>query len=160
MEKNYPYYGASAIIDHVESYIFDEPLILIGEDGANLLYRSTPLAFLATGKYWVNNHAHILKPQFGPIDYWINVLQCYDYTPIISGSAQPKLTKNNLGNVMLPLPRFEEIIQINKYISIEATRIDTLISKIEKQIELLTEYKQALITAAVTGKIDVREEKV
>jgi restriction endonuclease S subunit len=61
-ERAFDYYGASGIIDKVEDFIFDEDLILVAEDGANLLSRSTPLAFIARGKYWVNNHAHILKP--------------------------------------------------------------------------------------------------
>ncbi|PMZ30475.1 restriction endonuclease subunit S, partial [Pseudomonas sp. GW247-3R2A] len=61
LEEIYPYYGASGIIDMVDDYLFDGPRILVAEDGANLLSRNTPLAFIATGKYWVNNHAHILK---------------------------------------------------------------------------------------------------
>lgn len=72
MQGDYPYYGASGIIDYVDNYIFDEKLILIGEDGANLLSKSTPLAFVADGKYWVNNHAHILRPLFKGFLYWAN----------------------------------------------------------------------------------------
>ncbi len=64
-EKVIDYYGASGIIDHVENYLFEGTYILVAEDGANLLSRSTPLAFLASGKFWVNNHAHILKPRPG-----------------------------------------------------------------------------------------------
>src|SRR5690606_17869975 len=59
LEKNFPYYGASGIIDYVDEYIFDLDTVLVAEDGANLLSRTTPIAFVATGKYWVNNHAHI-----------------------------------------------------------------------------------------------------
>ncbi len=87
-EKVYDYYGASGVIDKVDYYLFDETLILIGEDGANLFSRSTPLAFLARGKYWVNNHAHILKPKNGDIDYFVNLLESIDYSIYISGSAQ------------------------------------------------------------------------
>ena len=76
--KIYDYYGASGVIDKVENCIFDEPLILIGEDGANLYLRSTPLAFKATGKYWVNNHAHVLRPKHGNIDYLTNMLESLD----------------------------------------------------------------------------------
>lgn len=67
----YPYYGASGIIDYIDDYLFDEDTILFGEDGANLLARSTPLAFLATGKYWVNNHAHVLKARDGLNRFWV-----------------------------------------------------------------------------------------
>ena len=59
----YPYYGASGIIDYVNNYIFDDDLILLGEDGENILSRNTPLAFRVSGKIWVNNHAHVLKPK-------------------------------------------------------------------------------------------------
>ena len=60
LTKTYDYYGASGVIDKVDKYLFDKPLLLIGEDGANLLNRSTPIAFIAKGRYWVNNHAHVL----------------------------------------------------------------------------------------------------
>ena len=108
----YPYYGASGIIDYIDKYIFDEKLILIAEDGANLLSKSTPLAFIAEGKYWVNNHAHILKPKHEGFEYWAELLSCCDYTKYISGSAQPKLSRENLGSVRLVLPYREEILEI------------------------------------------------
>nr|WP_274522026.1 restriction endonuclease subunit S [Ectothiorhodospira lacustris] len=157
MEKNYPYYGASGVIDYVEDYIFDEALILVAEDGANLLSRSTPLAFLATGKYWVNNHAHILKPLSGDIGYWVGVLQTFDYTPLITGAAQPKLTADRLGSIMLPKPSAAEQTAIATYLDRETAKIDKLMEKVEAAIARLQEYRTALITAAVTGKIDVRE---
>jgi type I restriction enzyme, S subunit len=157
MIKEYPYYGASGIIDHVESYLFDEPLILIAEDGANLFSRSSPLAFLAEGKYWVNNHAHILKPFNDPIPYWVYTLQSVVYDPWISGSAQPKLTKDNLGNISLPLPPLEDRLKIVSFLNREASKLDALIVKVREGIEKLKEYRTALISATVTGKIDVRE---
>ena len=156
MEKKYPYYGASGVIDHVEDYIFDETLILVAEDGANLLSRSTPLAFLATGKYWVNNHAHILKPISGDIGYWVAVLQTFDYTPLITGAAQPKLTADRLGGIILPKPPEPEQTAIAAYLDRETATIDQLVAKVEAAIARLLEYRTALITAAVTGKIDVR----
>ena len=159
MAKNYPYYGASGIIDYVEDYIFDESLILVAEDGANLLSRSTPLAFIARGKYWVNNHAHILRPKIGPLAYWEGVLQTFDYTPLITGAAQPKLTKENLGGVWLPLPQYAEQCVIADYLEQEAGCIDTLIREVQDSANTLQEYRTALISAAVTGKIDVREEE-
>ena len=99
----YPYYGASGIIDFIDEYIFDQSLLLIAEDGANLLSKSTPLCFIATGKYWVNNHAHVLKPKFGDLVYWAELLSCFDYTVYITGAAQPKLSRDNLGvSCMMP----------------------------------------------------------
>jgi len=158
MEKNYPYYGASGIIDYVEDYIFDEPLILLAEDGANLLSRSTPLAFIARGKYWVNNHAHILRPKMGPLEYWEGALQTFDYTPFITGAAQPKLTKENLGEIWLPFPPLDEQQAIAAFLKRETGQIDTLIKKVQESTTILCEYRTALISAAVTGKIDVRQE--
>jgi type I restriction enzyme S subunit len=157
MPKNYPYYGASGVIDMVEGYIFDEPTVLIGEDGANLLSRSTPLAFEATGKYWVNNHAHILSPVEGPFSYWSNLLCTVQYDPWITGSAQPKLTKENLGKVLLPQPPLDEQYQIADYISKIIDEIDPLIEATIQTIDRLKEYKKKLITDVTTGQIDVRK---
>jgi type I restriction enzyme S subunit len=156
--KTYPYYGASGIIDYVEDYIFDETLILVAEDGANLLSRSTPLAFLATGKYWVNNHAHILRPVKGDIRFWNAVLQTYDYTSLVTGAAQPKLTGERLGSIRLPKPPPDEQAAIAAHLDAETAKLDNLSGKVEEAIERLQEYRTALITAAITGKIDIRKE--
>jgi type I restriction enzyme S subunit len=156
LDKVYPYYGASGIIDYVDEYLFDESLILVAEDGANLLSRSTPLAFLASGKYWVNNHAHVLKPVDGDIRYWLAVLQTCDYTPLITGAAQPKLTSERLGTIVLPRPPSSEQVAIADFLDRERAKIDTLVAKVDTAIERLQECRTALITAAVTGQIDVR----
>ena len=156
--KIYDYYGASSVIDKVENYIFDEPLILIGEDGANLYLRSTPLAFKATGKYWVNNHAHVLRPKHGNIDYLTNMLESLDYTHYITGAAQPKLTSENLMNITVIIPSPPEQTQIANFLNHKTQQIDKLIAAEGRKIELLKEYRQSLISEAVTGKIDVRNE--
>ncbi len=97
-ERIYDYYGASGVIDKIEAYHFDGTYILIAEDGANLLTRSKPLAFLATGKFWVNNHAHILKPRWGGDDtFFVTLLESRDFSLFVTGAAQPKLTMENLG---------------------------------------------------------------
>ena len=153
----YPYYGASGVIDWVDEYIFDEDLILISEDGANLLNRSTPISFVATGKYWVNNHAHIMKPLDYALTYWSERIEAIDLTPVVTGSAQPKLTIDALANIPIAVPpSTEERMQIQGYISSEKTKFDALIFEAGRAIELLKERRSALISAAVTGKIDVR----
>lgn len=154
-QGDYDYYGASGIIDHIDDYIFDEPLVLIGEDGANLLLRSTPLAFVATGKYWVNNHAHVMRPLHDSPHYWAAALNVIDYTPLIVGSAQPKLTQGDLADVPLPVPPPAEIAAICAYIEREAKGIDKLAKETRRSIDLLREYRTALISAAVTGQIDI-----
>ena len=105
----YPYYGASGIVDYVADYIFDEDTLLISEDGANLLARSTPIAFPASGKYWVNNHAHILKfenlttQRF--VELYLESILLDDY---ITGAAQPKLNQKALNSIPIPVPPFPE----------------------------------------------------
>jgi type I restriction enzyme S subunit len=147
----YPYYGASGIIDYVDDYLFDEETILFGEDGANLIARSSPLAFLAKGKYWVNNHAHILRTKDGVNDYWVMCLENIDVTTVVSGSAQPKLTAEALGdlNIVYP-PTISERKKIANFLDHETAKIDTLIDKQQQLITLLKEKRQAVISHAVT----------
>jgi type I restriction enzyme, S subunit len=156
--KIYDYYGASGVIDQVDNYLFDEELILLGEDGANLLTRSKRLAFIAKGQYWVNNHAHIIKPKRGDIYYLCELLELMDYTIHISGSAQPKLTQEALMSIDIIEPPIEEQNSIIRYLFEKFDAIDETINKIEQEINLLKEYKTALISEVVTGKVDVREE--
>ncbi len=130
-------------------------MILIAEDGANLLSKSTPLAFVAEGKYWVNNHAHILKPKIVGFRYWAELLSTADYTVNISGAAQPKLTRERLGGVRIPVPSEQEIGQIIDRIEELAAPINAAITIKQNQITKLNEYKTTLINAAVTGKVKV-----
>jgi type I restriction enzyme, S subunit len=101
----YPYYGASGIIDWVDEYIYDGDRLLIGEDGANLVARATPVAYIARGRYWVNNHAHVIAEN-GRAD--LRFLEFFiehsDLKPFISGTAQPKLNRSNLDRISVPLP--------------------------------------------------------
>ena len=131
---------------------------MIGEDGANLYLRSTPLAFKATGKYWVNNHAHVLRPKCGNIDYLTNMLDSLDYTHYITGAAQPKLTSEHLMNITVINPSPLEQTQIANFLNEKTKQIDELTATEQRKIELLKEYRQSLISEAVTGKIDVRNE--
>lgn len=158
IKREYDYYGASGIIDKVESYLFDEPLLLIGEDGANLITRSSKLSFIARGKYWVNNHAHILRPTFGVLEYYCEIMEICDYSIWISGSAQPKLTSDNLMNIEIVVPPIQEQQSIVNHIESEYSKIDFKKARTEELIELLTEYRTALISEVVTGKIKVIED--
>lgn len=155
--KKYDYYGASGVIDQVEGYIFDGDFILLGEDGANLLTRSTALAFKASGKFWVNNHAHILSPKNGELDFFVHFLESTDYAIFVSGSAQPKLTAEALGTVDLLEPPKDQQTAIVQHIEAETARINTKIAKTQRIIELQKEYRTALISEAVTGKVKVPE---
>lgn len=155
IERLYPYYGASGIIDYVDEYIFDFPTVLVAEDGANLLSRSTPLAFTASGQYWVNNHAHILRPADLTIWFCAAQLAMYPLDPYISGSAQPKLTKESLMSLTIWLPPLEEQSQIEASVDAHLAALDPVIEKCRTSIERLSEYRAALITAAVTGQLGI-----
>jgi type I restriction enzyme S subunit len=104
-----PYYGASGIVDYVSDYIFDGDYLLISEDGANLLARSTPIAFSISGKAWVNNHAHVLKFEHYEtrrlVEFYLNSIDLRQY---ISGGAQPKLNKANMNKIPIPIPGLPE----------------------------------------------------
>ncbi len=105
----YPYYGASGIVDYVADYIFDEDTLLISEDGANLLARSTPIAFPASGKYWVNNHAHILKFEDMTTQRFVEMyLASIPLDDYITGTAQPKLNQQALNSIPIPVPTLPE----------------------------------------------------
>ena len=157
--RQYDYYGASGVIDKVEGYLFNDELLLIAEDGANLVLRNLPLAIIARGKFWVNNHAHILKPQRGNLEFLAGLLEGIDYTPWISGAAQPKLTQDRLMSITIAVPPKEQQDQIMERTSTETASIRTSISLARRQIELMEEYRTRLIADVVTGKLDVREAK-
>lgn len=118
-QGEYPYYGASGIIDYIDDYIFDEPLLLLGEDGANIINRSTPLCFIAAGKYWVNNHAHVMRPKKEQnIKFLCELLESLDYTRYNTGTAQPKLNQEKCRWIELVLPIYEEQCRIADFLSL------------------------------------------
>jgi len=148
----YDYYGASGIIDKVEDYIFDEQTILIAEDGANLLSRSSRLVFIASGKYWVNNHAHVFKPRFGSLIYFAELLELNDFSPYVTGAAQPKLNYENLSRIRIVVPPTKEQFEIEEFLQGVVSKIEKEKSIIEQQIEKLKQYRKCLIHECVTGK--------
>ena len=112
----YPYYGASGIVDYVDGYLFDEELVLLSEDGANITDRNYPVCFLAAGKYWVNNHAHVLKilPE-NENNFICNSLERKDYTQYNTGMAMPKLNKEVCKSIPVECPSYEEQKKIGDY---------------------------------------------
>ena len=152
--KVYDYYGAVGVIDKVDNYLFDECLLLIGEDGANLLSRNKNNAFLADGKYWVNNHAHVLdtidKFILSYVAIVINSMKLDDY---ITGSAQPKLSQDNLNKIPIFLPPLNE----QKRIMTELERWFALIDQIDQgKVDLQETIKQTkskILDLAIHGKL-------
>ena len=157
VSRQFDYYGASGVIDKVDNYLFDEPLILLAEDGANLVSRNLPLAILARGRYWVNNHAHILRPKSGSVEFLAHRLELVDYRPWISGAAQPKLTRDRFMSIPIAVPPLEEQNSIVAFLKSEAAPSDFVISRANREIELLREFRTRLTADVVTGQLDVRE---
>ena len=154
--RKYDYYGASGVIDQVDDYLFDGELLLIAEDGANLVLRNLPLAIIPRGKFWVNNHAHILKPRRGNLEYLAAVMERLDYAPWISGAAQPKLTLDRIMSIAIAVPSRSEQDEIIAKASAQTSRLSSAIARARRQIELLQEYRTRLIADVVTGKLEVR----
>ena len=105
----FPYYGASGVVDHVDSFLFDGEYLLVAEDGENLRTRKTPVAFLARGKFWVNNHAHIVRGNSeGDTRFLMYALSSADISGYLTGSTMPKLTQGNLNRIPLLAPPLDE----------------------------------------------------
>ncbi len=152
---SYPYYGASGIVDYVADFIFEGDALLISEDGANLLARSTPIAFSVTGKYWVNNHAHILKfeslatQKF--VQHYFESIRLDDY---ITGAAQPKLNQAALNSIPISIPRSEGdqavVVDRIEALSLEA---DRLASSYEQKLMAIEALKASLLHRAFKGQL-------
>ncbi|HNW08015.1 MAG: restriction endonuclease subunit S [Verrucomicrobia bacterium] len=152
---SYPYYGASGIVDYVADYIFEGDALLVSEDGANLLMRSTPIAFSVSGKYWVNNHAHILKfenmatQRF--VEFYLESLKLDEY---IRGAAQPKLTQKALNSIPIPIPTtFEEQARIVENLDSLYKETQRFSSIYERKLAALDELKKSLLHQAFTGEL-------
>ena len=145
----YPYYGASGIIDYVKDYIFDGEYILLGEDGANILDRSSPLAFRVSGKCWINNHAHVLRPKSGyHIDYLTNYLESLSYVKYNSGSAQPKLNQDTCQKLPVVCGRYSEQEKIADIFSTQ----DKIIFLKERLLAEKQRQKKHLMQQLLSGK--------
>lgn len=155
--REYDYYGASGVIDKVDEYIFDDELLLIAEDGANLVLRNLPLAIIARGKFWVNNHAHILKPIRANIQYLAGLIETINYQPWITGAAQPKLTQDRLMSIAICVAPREEQEAIVRSVSEAIAPLGAAVSQAQHEIALMREYQSRLVTDVVTGQLDVRD---
>lgn len=157
MQGPYPYWGANGIVDHVDDWLFDEELVLLGEDGAPFFDPHKSVARFVTGKIWVNNHAHVLRartdtdPRF--LAYALNAV---DYADYIKGSTRDKLVQAEMNEIRLPAPPVAEQKKIADVLDDEGGEIDGLVEDLKEQLSSLEEYRTSLISAAVTGQIDVR----
>lgn len=151
----YPYYGASGIVDYVADYIFEGNNLLVSEDGANLLARSTPIAFSVSGKYWVNNHAHILHfenmatQRFA--EFYLESIRLDRY---VTGAAQPKLTQRALNSIPIPIPRsVDERARIVEQVGLLQAESRRLAAIYERKQSTLQSLKHSLLHQAFTGNL-------
>ena len=150
----FPYYGASGPIDTIDDFLFDGHYLLVSEDGANLLARSTPIAFQVHGRFWVNNHAHVISPK-SPIllPFLEHAIESLDLSSVVTGSAQPKLTQKALNNLPVPLPSLEEQEATGKKID-RANRSSAIAeSNASRALALLDHLEKSILTRAFRGEL-------
>ena len=151
---DFPYYGASGIVDYVNEFIFDDDLLLISEDGANLLARTYPIAFSISGKTWVNNHAHVLRfkgiATQKLVEYYLNSIPLNDF---VSGMAQPKLNQKLLNIIPIPIPPVSEqqviVAKLDEF-SKETKRLESLY---QRKLTALDELKKSLLHKVFAGEL-------
>ena len=155
-----PYYGASGIVDYVADFIFDEDLLLVSEDGANLLARTYPIAFPISGKTWVNNHAHALKfENMGSqkfVEYYLNSIKLDDY---VSGMAQPKLNQKMLNSIPVPYPEIDIQKEIVNQLDDLKSKTQTLESNYQQELDALDELKKSILQKAFSGELTIENEE-
>ena len=150
MRGSIPYYGASGIVDYVNDYLFDDNLILLGEDGENILSRNCRLAFRISGKAWVNNHAHVLKPNPNvSIGFLTDYLESLDYERFNSGTAQPKLNKQTCVRIPIALPPTKAEQEAIAEVLNDA---DIFIESLEQLLVKKRQLKQGAMQELLTGK--------
>lgn len=151
----YPYWGAGRIMDYVDDYIFDERLVLLGEDGAPFFDDFRPVSHLIDGKIWVNNHIHVLRTKDNVVDsYLVHALNSVDYHEYINGSILNKLTQSNMNRIKIPLPSYIEQQAIADYLDETCSKIDEIIADAKASIDEYKELKQSAIFEAVTKGLD------
>lgn len=152
MSGNVPYWGANKVVDHINDYLFNEELVLLGEDGAPFFDKNKDVAFNVSGKIWPNNHVHVLRPLMEKVEprFLKHSLNCADFYLYISGSTRDKLNQSDMNEIFIRAPKLIEQKQIANFLDYETAKIDSLIEKQQRLIELLTEKRQAVISHAVT----------
>ena len=146
-----PYWGANSIVGYVDEALFDEDLVLLGEDGAPFFEPSKPVAFFSQGKVWPNNHVHVLRPTVRGTGTFITyVLNATDYAQFIDGSTRDKLTQGSMNDIPILWPPISEQTQIAAFLDTETAKIDELVAEQRRLMELLKEKRQAVISHAVT----------
>ena len=141
IEGDYSYFGANGFQGTINDYIFDEPLVMLAEDGGHFGNPERDIAYIAKGKYWVNNHAHVLKPKENvDLNFLFRVLQRYDVRPFIKGATRAKLTKGDASRIAFPLPPIEEQKRIAKILD----KADEIRRKRQQAIQLADDFLRSV----------------
>ncbi len=151
---DHPYFGATGQIDRIDGYTHDGEFILVGEDGANLLTRVKPIAFIANGQIWVNNHAHVIASPSGHSNAYLAIyLNTLDITPWVSGSAQPKLNQKNMNEIPVHVPpsaEQTEIVRRVEQLFAFADQLEARVVAAQARIDRLT---QSILAKAFRGEL-------
>ncbi len=153
----YPYYGAAKIFDYIDDYLFDGYYLLIAEDGSVITTDNRPVLQLVNGKFWANNHTHIIqgKSPFS-IEYLYLRLKDLDVSGYITGAAQPKINQENLNRIPMLSPQNEVLLLFNSYIEEYFKQIFLL----EKKNAKLRRTRDLLLPKLISGEIDVSEKDI
>jgi len=158
LSRIYDYYGASGVIDKVDRFIFEGKNLLIGEDGANLVTRSKPIAFIAEGQYWVNNHAHILSTTSEMLlDFLCYYINSIDLTPYVTGSAQPKMTQAKMNKIPIPVPIIDEQTEIVLILDDLLAKEQQAKEAAEKVLEQIDLIKKSILARAFRGELGTND---
>ena len=154
-EGDIPYYGATGQAGWIDDFIFDEELVLLGEDGAPFFDKKKNVAFLISGKSWVNNHAHVLKArnEITTNDFILHYFNHFDYTDFVGGTTRLKLNQGSLKEIPIPLPPLAEQTRIVAKLDTAFGHLETLKTSLARIPELLKKFRQTVLTQAVTGKL-------
>jgi type I restriction enzyme S subunit len=150
----YPYYGASGAIDTIDEYLFDGSFLLVGEDGANLLARSTPIAFQAHGQFWVNNHAHILRTYLDlPLGYMEAFFNATELARYVTGTAQPKLPQAAMNRIPVPLCPRPEQFRIVEAVESQLSIADDVTVALDTNNRRCRSLRQSILKWAFEGRL-------
>lgn len=153
-QGKFRYYGATEIVDYIDDFIFDGKYLLIGEDGANLVTKSRPLAFIVEGKFWVNNHAHIVQTkEFLNIDFLSYYFNSLNLAEFVTGTAQPKLNQANMNKIPIPIPKIEEQNKIVQELESRLSVADKMEESIVQSLQQAEALRQSILKKAFSGEL-------
>jgi type I restriction enzyme S subunit len=158
---NIPYYGATGQTGWIDDYIFDEELVLLGEDGAPFLDHSKPSAYIIRGKAWVNNHAHVLRGKPGLNNrFLLHYLNQLNYTPYISGTTRAKLPQGPMKQIPIPIPPINYQLSLVEAIDTQLSRLDETVATLEAIQAKLKQARASILKAAVEGRLVETEANI